>query len=191
MSDEFRYLVSSILEDEDMVEIATDVLLEGDGPVDEPRREIFYMMMIEQLIDDFSCYAFDGWGGGGFVGAPRINKFHVIVDMKFPKNLDMAPVRRLKGKNEENKVLFKRLDSGEIMLRMRFLRSQLDEIEDRNRRIAKAKVDTVGYKAPTETPQDPNQMADQAMDPMAQGGMGSDDMFGQDPLQPAPNEEFE
>ncbi len=180
MSDEYRYLVQSIMEDGELVDIATDVLLEGDVTVDEERKDLFYMMMIEQLIDDYSCYAFPGWEDGSFYGAPRIGKFHVEVDMKFPKGLDMAPLRRIRGKNNENRILFKRdEDSGEITLRLRILRSQLDEIENRNRRIAKAKVDKIGYKAPTDTPQDPNA----AMDPMAQGGMGGDDMFGgEDPF---------
>lgn len=184
MSDEFRYLVESIMEDAENVDLASDVLLENDAPVEEDRKDLFYMMMIEQLIDDYSCYAFDGWEDGAFYGAPRISKFHVEIDMHFPKNLDMAPLRRIRGKNNENRILFKRDEgTGAITLRLRILRNQLDEIENRNRRIAKAKIDKIGYKAPTETPQDPNA----AMDPMAQGGMGGEDMFGgQDPFQPNP-----
>lgn len=193
MSDEYRYLVESILEDGEMVDVASDVLIEAETPVEEGRRDLFYMMMIEQLIDDYSCYAFEGWEDGGFLGAPRIGKFHVEIEMRFPKNLDMAPLRRIRGKNGENRIMFKRDDdTGDITLRLTILRSQLDEIENRNRRIAKAKIDKIGYKAPTDTPQDPAAMGDQAMDPMNQGGMGGDDMFGgEDPFAPNPDENFQ
>lgn len=90
-----------------------------------------YMLKIEEFLDDADIYAFDGWEEAELIGHPHISRFWVVCDLLLPKKTDLQGGLRLIGKDNENRVLFKKKDH-QWIVRLKILKRTLDEIQKKN-----------------------------------------------------------
>jgi len=164
---EFDILIEALSNGAPEEEI-TDLLTESKFGDEHRESQNFYLLMFEQYLDECSAYSFEGWDDMSVYGSPIIEKFWFELQLLTPIKFDYSGgIKRVLGLNNENKATSKKLSDGRTVLKIRILRSILDEIEDNNRKIARKEAEDQGY-APKEDEED--QQNDQ------------DDGFGNDPF---------
>lgn len=172
---EYDLIIEALVADAPTDEI-TEILAEGKFDDDHKENQNFYLLMLEQYIDECSCYTFKGWEDIKFYGGPVIEKYWIEFKIITPDEFDYeGGMRRLLGKNREHKAAIKKIRDGGSMIKLRILRSTLDDLEEQNRKIARKEAEEQGF-APAEEAEDMSQ--DDMDDPFADDGM--DDFGGDD-----------
>lgn len=136
----------------------------NEGKFDEEHRETqdFYILLFEQYMDECSTYSFEGWDEIYIYGEPRIEKFWIEIKLLAPDNIDYeGGIKRMIGTHNQNKAEIKSLNTGNKLIKLRILRSLLDEIEENNRKLARKEAEEQGY-APKEEPE--NEQPEDNMD---------------------------
>jgi hypothetical protein len=140
----------------------TDIL--NENKFDEEHRETqsYYLLLFEQYIDECSAYSFKGWDDLKVYGEPKIEKFWFEVKLLAPDNIDYeSGIKRILGQYKQNKAVMKTINNGSKIIKIRILRSILDELEDRNRKLARKEAEDQGYAPQEEPPQDNQQGGDE------------------------------
>ena len=141
---EYDLIVESLAGGAPLDDITT-ILSEGKFDDEHRESQHFYLMMMEQFLDDCSCYAFKGWKELKIYGRPIIEKYWIEIVFIAPDKFDYENgVKRVLGKYKENKSTVKKLANGKTVMKLRILRSILDNIEDENRRIARKEAEDQG-----------------------------------------------
>jgi len=120
----------------------------NENKFDENHRETqsFYLLTFEQYMDECAAYSFDGWKDISIYGEPVIEKFWVEFILLCPAKFDYeGGTKRILGEYNQNKAVIKKTRDGRNLLKLRILRSILDEIEENNRKLARKKAEEAGY----------------------------------------------
>ena len=144
MSTEFEKIASLVLHDAPAEQLE-EFLLEGEWKEEIRQDQRFYEMMFEQYLDMCSVYAFEGWDEAHFSGAPHIEKYFVVFDIKLPHNANLSSLRRINGRENEHSHSIKETDDDSYLIRFRILRSFLEKLEEDNRIAARKKAENYGY----------------------------------------------
>ena len=138
----------------------TSIITEGKFDDEHRESQNFYLLMFEQYLDECSAYSFEGWSDISIYGEPKIEKFWFEMKILAPEKFDYeGGVKRVLGNYNQNKATIKSLNDGRKIVKLRILRSILDEIEENNRKIARKEAEDQGY-----APQEEEQGAEDQMD---------------------------
>ena len=122
-----------------------EVLTESKFDDEHRENQNFYTLMMEQFIDECSCYAFEGWEDLEVWGRPYIEKFWVEFKLIAPEKFDFdSGARRIIGKDKENKITLEPAQDGRKVITLRILRSILDKLDEENQKHARKKAEERG-----------------------------------------------
>lgn len=153
----------------------TDVLTEGKFDDNLRDTQNLYVLLFEQYVDECSCYAFKGWENLKIRGRPVIEKYWVEIELVAPQEFDYeGGVSRLLGKNKENRSKITKTSDGTPILKVRILRSLLDQLEEENQRIARREAEDQGYAPKSDDEPENNEQEDPFMN-------NFDNEFGNEP----------
>lgn len=92
-----------------------------------------YLMLFEEFLEDHDIYLFSGWDKAQIIGRPTVKKFWIIFHLLVNDNTDLGGARRVRDAMGQGKVIAKRIDDGNVVVRFEVLKRDLDKIEEINK----------------------------------------------------------